>query len=83
MGGSHSRQPSGPGILPSDALIQTPDFFEIGFDELAAAEHFTSDIFTADPSSVVTPLSLPDQESVADIICDPLVFTSEETSLAA
>lgn len=63
----------------SSQLNESPDFFKVGFDDLANCESFTSDFFVADPTSVVTAIQFPDEGIVSDIICNPVAFTSEDS----
>jgi hypothetical protein len=64
----------------SSQLNESPDFFKVGFDDLANCESFTSDFVIADPTSVVTAIQFPDEGIVSDNICNPVAFTSDDSN---
>jgi hypothetical protein len=80
MGPSPSRpQNVGRNTSPTTQLNETEDFFEVGFDDIAASRTFTSPLFRADAATVVAPLQFPDADMVADVICDFTMLTSDDS----
>jgi hypothetical protein len=77
--GNESSAPSGGRPASFGILGESKSLFDVGYDELAFRQSFTSDLFTAPADRIVRPISLPDSDLIADIVCDPTVLTTVDS----